>query len=52
MPRKPQPSQQKSWDIYQARHTPAQLLGTVETATLARAIKEAAKELNAADPKN
>ena len=33
-----------TWDIYQARHTPAKWLGTVEAATADDAIETAAKE--------
>ena len=33
-----------TWDIYEARHTPAKWLGTVEAATADEAIEVAAKE--------
>ena len=39
-----------TWDIYQARHTPAKWLGTVEAATAEEAIALAAKEFKQ-DPK-
>ncbi len=33
-----------TWDIYQARHTPAKWIGTVEAPTADEAIEAAAKE--------
>jgi hypothetical protein len=51
MPRTPQTSQQKSWDIYQARLTPAKWIGTVQAVDADTAINDAAKEFNVEDTK-
>jgi hypothetical protein len=38
-----------TWDIYQARHAPAKLLGTVEAVDVDAAIAEAAKQFDVND---
>ncbi len=40
-----------TWDIYQARSTPAKWLGTVEATDTGAAIKEATKQFAVKDPK-